>query len=378
MKRIVVFALVLNAVLLWVITHQLVAIAGGGDLFADDFARNDGDPGDIRSDQCGDCDPVVIRPGQSLNLNLGARACSDLDNLQVEGFTRLERNVGGYWEYLHDQTGIELILLPGGSFNMGSPESEEGRNTDEGPVHEVFLTPYLVGKWEVTQAQWESVFPRNPQRGAIFFNHPDTHDWASNRGIPPARPVFLSAEAQTRRPADSISWTMVQDFEARTGLTLPTEAQWEYAARGGNDASRFFEDWVEGPSLGQVAWYETTGNRSSTRPIGRGSQAPNQYGLHDVYGNVSEWCEDVYIADFYSQLENCSRNPLATEAGNRLRVLRGGDYTDSLRPQVNPHGWTPDFNRLRSAAREAFAEDESGAHHPGAAGFRVVFNLPTE
>jgi len=291
----------------------------------------------------------------------------DIDNLQVEGFTRLEQNEQGYWEYIHDQTGIVLVLLPGGSFNMGSPVNEEGRSSDEGPVHEVRLSPFLIGKYEVTQAQWELIFPRGPE-GSWSFNHPQTHDWFSNRGLPSPRPVILPPAQQALRPVENINWVTIQGFEERTGLTLPSEAQWEYAARAGAETKWNFGN-DEG-SLAGYAWFET-GQRSSTSPVGR--LLPNQFGIHDMYGNVSEWCEDIYLPDFYSNPEDCLRDPVAGgDDAEGQRVIRGGDYRDVLEIPSS------DFSRLRSAARESLLESLDLCRCPGQPGFRLVFNLSTE
>jgi formylglycine-generating enzyme required for sulfatase activity len=140
------------------------------------------------------------------------------DILLLYRFERLGRNAQGYSEYRHRQTGIVMVLLPGGTFHMGAQKTDpNGRNydpeaeDDEGPVHEVTLRPFLITKHELTQAEWKSVMGSNPS----YFKGDDD------------------------RPVENISWDDIQKFEAKTGLTLPTEAEWEYACRGGGlDADR--------------------------------------------------------------------------------------------------------------------------------------------
>ena len=157
---------------------------------------------------------------------------------------------------------LEMVLIPAGKFMMGSPASEKGRSDDE-TQHEVTLTkPFYMGKYEVTQEQWEGVMGNNPSsrtKGAKF-------------------------------PVTDVSWEDCQEFikklNAKTngGYRLPTEAEWEYACRAGTTTAYSFGD-----SLTKVMQIF---DRCNIRSVG--SYKPNAFGLYDMHGNVWEWCEDWY------------------------------------------------------------------------------------
>ena len=216
----------------------------------------------------------------------------------ITGFTLLGMNAQGYPEYTQDITGIRFVRLPGGSFDMGSPETEVGRLSDEGPVHTVSLTPFLIAKHEVTQAEYEAVMTE------------------STAGLNVAPSAFMGANL----PVEQVSWNDLQladGFLERTGLALPTAAQWEYAARAG----------TPGPFSGtgilnDMGWFSVNGN-VTTHDVG--GKMENQFGLHDMHGNVYEWCEDVYKETFYAD-DVPGFNPLSTE-GSLFRVARGGSFS---------------------------------------------------
>jgi formylglycine-generating enzyme required for sulfatase activity len=218
------------------------------------------------------------------------------DILRLYRFERLGQNEQGLPEYRHRATGIVMVLLPGGTFHMGAQkEDPSGPNYDpeaeenEGPVHEVTLRPFLIAKCELTQAEWKSVMGSNPSH----FKGDDL-------------------------PVETISWDDIQRFEARTGLSLPTEAQWEYACRGGSSTP------IAGTGkLDDMGWYDENGG-STTHPVGK--KAPNGFGLHDNQGNVWEWCEDVYDEDFYKKPEARETDPCSV-AGSEDRVFRGGSWS---------------------------------------------------
>jgi formylglycine-generating enzyme required for sulfatase activity len=213
-------------------------------------------------------------------------------------------NEHGYPEYCHLATGILFVLLPGGTFFMGSPEDEPGHLSAEAPVHEVELSPFLIAKHELTQEVWERVMGSNPS----FF-----------RDLPES----------PRHPVEVVSWNEAQDFCRQAGFKLPTEAQWEYAARAGTRTAFYNGPITQAvlcspvdPVLDAIGWYcGNSGGRS--HPVG--GKAPNGFGLHDIAGNVLEWCEDVYDEGFYSRPEAAMRDPLAT-AGSDRAVNRGGGW----------------------------------------------------
>jgi formylglycine-generating enzyme required for sulfatase activity len=186
-------------------------------------------------------------------------------------------------------TGMEFVWVPGGCYQMGANSGV----SDEKPVHEVCVDGFWLGKYEVTQAEWQRVMGSNPSR-------------------------FKG----DRNPVEQVSWNDAQEFIKRLNakgngtFRLPTEAEWEYAARsGGKD-----EKYAGGNDVDRVAWYNgNSGNK--THPVG--TKAPNGLGLYDMSGNVWEWCQDVYNENAYSQ--HARQNPIYSGGGVR-RVDRGGGW----------------------------------------------------
>ena len=212
----------------------------------------------------------------------------------------------GYpWRVLDTGTGIEMLLIPGGTFTMGcSASNSYGCYSDESPNHQVTLSKaFYLGKTEVTQAQWQAKMGSNP---STYKNYSDS----------PSRPV------------ETVSWNDIAGFNTATGLRLPTEAEWEYACRGGTTtAIHSTPDRPNGSNkiaqLKYIAWY-TTNSGSTTHPVG--GKAPNAFGFYDMSGNVWEWCNDRYGATYYSS--SPSTDPAGPSTGSN-RVLRGGFWSNS-------------------------------------------------
>ena len=190
---------------------------------------------------------------------------------------------------------FKMVTIAGGTFTMGATQEHDGvALTNEKPVHEVTLSTFCIGETEVTQALWQAVMGNNPSNF--------TGD--------------LSC------PVEKVSWKDCQDFisklNEKTGKTfrLPTEAEWEYAARGGNKSHSY--RFAGSDAINDVAWYGGNAN-STTHPVA--SLAPNELGLYDMSGNVWEWCQDWY--GNYSS--NAQTNPTGPTSG-LVRVIRGGCY----------------------------------------------------
>jgi len=187
--------------------------------------------------------------------------------------------------------GIKLVWVPGGSFMMGSNDGDD----DEKPVHEVELDGFWIGKTEVTVAQWRSVMGSVPEHNDRGDDHPVV--W--------------------------VSWDDCQEFCEKVGLSLPTEAQWEYAARG--PESRVYP-WGDEWDPKRVCCHENRGPGGRMFPVGSFSAGASWCGALDMAGNVYEWCGDCYDEDCYAQSPR--RNPTGPAAGE-WRVLRGGSWGSS-------------------------------------------------
>ena len=188
---------------------------------------------------------------------------------------------------------MELVWCPPGSFTMGSPASEQGRYDDE-TQHPVTLTKgFWLGKYEVTQRQWESVMGTNPSR----FQSPD-------------------------RPVEQVSWEDCQVFiravrraNPELAVRLPTEAEWEYACRAGSDSA-----YSGNGALDDMGWYDDNAGRETHAA---GQKLANAWGFYDMHGNVCEWCSDRYDEDYYSK--SLDADPAGPSDG-AYRVNRGGSW----------------------------------------------------
>ena len=191
-----------------------------------------------------------------------------------------------------------MIAVDGGTFTMGAT-SEQGSDydDDERPTHQVTLSSFAIGQTEVTQELWQAVMGSNPSN-------------------------FKGA----KRPVESVSWNDCQTFITKlnqlTGkkFRLPTEAEWEYAARGGKNSKGY--KYAGSNAIDDVAWYD--GNSGETHEVAK--KKPNELGLYDMSGNVWEWCQDWYGSSYYSN--SPQTNPTGPSSGSD-RVLRGGSWFSS-------------------------------------------------
>jgi sulfatase modifying factor 1 len=224
---------------------------------------------------------------------------------------------------------IELVLIKGGCFQKGDAFGDG--QADEQPVHTVCVDDFYIGKYEVTQGQWQSVMGSNPS----FFK-----------------------KCGEKCPVEQVSWNDVQGFitklNAKTGkkYRLPTEAEWEYAARSGGKKEKYAGTSSD-VELGKYAWYSAN---SGGRTHPAGERQPNGLGLYDMTGNVWEWCQDWYGEKYYSQ--SSRKNPTGPASGTR-RVLRGGAWI------FEPAG-------IRASARYSLTPDARGDLY----GFRLSISVP--
>lgn len=221
----------------------------------------------------------------------------------------------------------QLVVLPPGDFIMGSNDAHD----DEKPRHRVSIKSFAIGKYEVTQGQWSALMGSNPSK---FSGCGDDC---------PVEQVSAHDVAQ-----------YLQKLNARSGQNyrLPSEAEWEYAARAGSSGRWSFGN--DAAALGQFAWFK--GNSGfQTHPVGQ--KAANSFGLHDLHGNVWEWVQDAYHEHYQGAPGDGSA--WTTGSPQRAQVLRGGAWVDFQ-------------DYLRSAMRVRLAPDQAYA----SIGFRVAKSLP--
>jgi formylglycine-generating enzyme required for sulfatase activity len=207
---------------------------------------------------------------------------------------------------------MRFVLIPKGSFSMGSPPDEDGRSDDE-QQHEVSLSrDFYLGMHEVTQSQYEKVMEEN----LSYFQG-----------------TQVLGEDTSRHPVDSVSWEDAIEFcrrlaelpeekKANHKYRLPTEAEWEYACRAKSRTPTKFSFGIYDAQLGTYAWYASNSGKM-THTIG--VKLPNKFGLYDMHGNVWEWCSDWYDDKYYANSPGA--DPRGPDSGSS-RVLRGGSWYD--------------------------------------------------
>ena len=199
----------------------------------------------------------------------------------------------------------EMVLLKGGSFQMGDPDEIDA------PVHEVSLNPFSIDTHLITQALYERLMNSNPSRWKIDGNPVEQVRWSDA-----VRFCNKRSEAEGLQPCYNLeTWSC--DFEAN-GYRLPTEAEWEYACRAGTTTPYFFGSTAA--KLGDYAWFERNSD-GHPQPVGR--KKPNPWGLHDICGNVWEWCNDFYQVDYY---EKSPKSDPKGPAEGETKVVRGGAW----------------------------------------------------
>jgi formylglycine-generating enzyme required for sulfatase activity len=210
------------------------------------------------------------------------------------------------------KSGVEMITLPGGQFTMGSAQG----NPDEAPPHPVTVSPFAIDKFEVTQEMFAkaqlpnpSHWSDNPKRPVERVRWRDAKQYCNERSIAEGlKPCY------NEKTAD---WEC--DFSAN-GYRLPTEAEWEFAARAGTTGAY---DFGQPTNLRQYAWAAENAEEK-THPVGQ--KKPNRWGIHDLYGNVSEWCEDVYSPSYYKSSPTKDPAGPPNPGKDVQRVMRGGSW----------------------------------------------------
>ncbi len=236
------------------------------------------------------------------------------------------------YNFLLAQQYPEMVFVKGGTFKMGSISGDK----DESPVHSVTLSDYYIAKYEVTVAQYKQFcmetgrrFPSSP-KNEWYEEHPNAAKWVWKDNYPIVNVTWRDAMLYCR-------WLSKKTGE---NYTLPTEAQWEYAARGGKKSKRY--KYSGSNDSKKVAWYDETTNEKGPKNVGQLS--PNELGIFDMSGNAWEWCKD-YFGKYPSTHQH---NPTGAEK-SPYRVVRGGswyyvEYLSRLTARDGPEYFYTNFN----------------------------------
>ncbi|MDM0021840.1 formylglycine-generating enzyme family protein [Variovorax saccharolyticus] len=275
-------------------------------------------------------------------LTLALAACAQVATAQgVSRTSSLQRP-----DTYTNSIGVEFARIAAGSFMMGSTEVNREVPASEKPRHPVTISKsFYLARFELTQAQWEAVMGSNPytlSRSNPYYNLPGM----AARITKPTHPA-------------TVSWNDAQEFIRRLNekegvalYRLPTEAEWEYAARAGTTTAYSFGE--DAGQLDRYAWHGESFATGGTHPVGQ--KPANPWGLHDVHGNVWEWVQDRYDPDYYAS--SPSSDPQGPLFGSQ-RVVRGGSWHST------GDGW-------RSAFRRAYEPDYRGI----SIGLRLVREIP--
>ena len=219
-------------------------------------------------------------------------------------FTSTDKSVEDVWKedsVVKTDLGITWILVEGGKFRMGN---DNGLSPDESPEHEVTLDSYYISATEVTFDQYD--------RFCTETNRPKAKDNGWGRGAMPLINVNWN---------DAYEYCQWASKATGTTIHLPTEAEWEFAARGGRKSHGY--KFSGGNQVNEVGWYSENSDRKTHRV---GGKVPNELGIYDMTGNVWEWCSDWYSDEYYS--DSPQKNPQGPESG-QYHVLRGGSWLNS-------------------------------------------------
>ncbi len=249
----------------------------------------------------------------------------------------------------HTTFKMEMVPIAAGRFLMGSPDSEAGRKDDEGPQHEVEISPFWMSKFEITWNQFEVWGDRVDSRRRAAYGKPSNpRDKVADSVTRPTPPYTDMSFGMGRENNPAICMTQHSArmyctwLSAKTGryYRLPTEAEWEYACRAGTTSAYSFGD--DRAELGEYAWYDENSDGTYQSV---GGKKPNPWGLFDMHGNAAEWVLDQYVPETYAlRAGTISCDQLVIRLMEYPRIVRGG-------------GWDDPADMLRSAVREGSSED---------------------
>jgi len=258
-----------------------------------------------------------------VSLSFTDRADNEASNESDQRLTAIWLSAGDEQSFPLGNSGesIAMVWIPSGEYEMGSPNDEDDRDNDESPVHRVNINyGFWMGKYEVTQAQWEAVTGNNPSR----------YDGDN-------------------RPVEQVSWNDIhEDFLSQIDddFRLPSESEWEYACRAGTE-TRFY--WGDDPGYNNIGDYAVYASNEPGGTAVVGTKRPNAWGLYDMHGNVWEWCEDYY----HDSYNGAPADGSAWNDNGSSRVLRGGSWYSNPRycRSANRSRYYPDTRDLYSGFR---------------------------
>ena len=267
--------------------------------------------------------PPSIAPMDPMKM---AEACKKICASLVGGSTGHSYAQSSYGNYSTGGTNITITLpsgdsfvmvyVEGGQFSMGCTNDQQGNcESDESPAHYVRLTDYYIGETEVTQGLWQAVM------GTSVYQQRDKANSAwTMEGVGANYPMYYVNHSEAEEFCSRLNNLLRSQLPQGYKFRLPTEAQWEYAARGGKkDRPSLY---AGSDYIGEVAWYKDNSNEDN-HPVK--TKDPNELGLYDMSGNIWEWCQDWYSASYYAS--SPTDTPKNLSSGS-YRVLRGGSFYD--------------------------------------------------
>jgi formylglycine-generating enzyme required for sulfatase activity len=290
----------------------------------------------------------VLAWAEVLEQNPDPRVVTDADFLKRITETKLP------WQVKDKASGIVMLLVPPGKFVMGMSPGDSQASPNERPAHEVTITePFYLGRTEVTAEQWKKVMGESPSKTASLV------DSFLSKGLTKQEAIEGLELWRREHPAQDKSWDDCRLFCVMVGLSLPTEAQWEYACRAGVRKPMYGE-------LEQIAWLPD--EDGETHSVAK--KAPNALGFYDMLGNVAEYCGDWYDEPYYKSCQDGVVDPSGPTkpTSDRLRVYRGGPLL-STRSRGQDNSVTPEYqHKVRASYRDSCST--SGAYD--LSGFRVA------
>jgi len=269
----------------------------------------------------------------------------------ILGFTLAFSQEQEVEEFIQEIAGSDLeivmVKIPQGTFTLGSPEDELDRSEDEGPAHRVQIDEFQMSKYEISWELYNLFVNRaiddveSKYKGVDVSKKVDAVSGATMPYVDMSMGMGTGSDLPVANVTQFAASKFCEWLSAKTGYfyRLPTEAEWEYAARAGTTTSFYFGE--DASNLDEYAWYEGNSEGSYHKV---GQKKPNSWGLYDMYGNVAEWTLDQYLPQVYKNRKNLTENPFESAVKEYPRSVRGGSYSD-------------EEDALRSAARLGSSEN---------------------